>query len=168
MQLSLNQIREAAVRNRSEAKLAGIEAEYVDIVAAVMAVLELTGLRDPNMAKTEDARSILSLPETFAEWATNFNLSTHYDRFLAIMVWLFERGVTTVTTAEILEMYDKARWKRPANAADVFSKGAQRIYFAEVTEPNDGEIGLKSWRLTRTGFRHLSDLRYLTEGSPNE
>lgn len=123
---------------------------------ATRAALELMG------AKVGDNQEIfveeMPFPVVFGEWAQQFVLKTHFDRVLAIMVYLFEKEKKeTLTTNDIGRMYDKARWKKPANLADVFAKGAERLLFSEAED--NSEDGLKTWRITRTGFKHLTELR---------
>lgn len=95
-------------------------------------------------------------PTVFAEWAQQFVLKTHFDRYLAIMLYLRDYESTSiVTTSDVARMYDKSRWKKPANLADVFSKGAERIYFIDI----ESEEGLKQWQITRSGYDHLMSLK---------
>lgn len=161
MKASFEAIREQFIFARQDAEMAGVEEEYIDGVASIAAMLQLIGIRDEEFA-ADDAASPLMLPQTFAEWASDYNLTTHYDRFLAAMVWLFRRGPKTATTTDIREMYDKARWKQPANAADVLAKGAEHMYFAEAEDTEGGNDGLKLWRLTRTGYEYFGSLRFET------
>lgn len=162
MSVSIDQIRNAVLQARSEAQIAGIDDEYLDAVTAVLAVFDMTGLRDAQ-DDSQATSPTLIIPETYAEWADNYNISTHYDRFLAAAVWLYNRGQATLTTTDILEMYDRARWKKPKNAADVFAKAAQRLYFTEAEEESNENDSQKSWRLTRTGLSYFQSLKYEQE-----
>src|SRR5690348_15660523 len=156
-EISLEEIREAIIRAKDEARLSGVEREHIDAVAAALAILELTGLRSTKDFTDDQSSAFVSLPETFAEWTDRYNISTHTDRFLSVIVYLYERGKESVTTADIQEMYEKARWKKPANAADVFAKGADKKLFAEAEGQNSE--GLKLWRITRTGYRYFEELK---------
>ena len=121
---------------------------------ATKATLKILGA---NIDGGNLSQSPIDFPLIFAEWAQKYNLKTHFDRFLAIMVYLREKEAqATVSTADIGRMYDKARWRKPANMADVFAKGADRIYFAEADADDDG---LKLWQMTRTGYDYLTSLR---------
>lgn len=97
-------------------------------------------------------------PVVFAEWAQQFTIKTHYDRFCAIMWYLREhKSERQVSTTEISQMYEKSRWKKPKNLADVFAKGAERLLFTEANRQSDE--GLKLWEITKTGHDHLMSLQ---------
>src|SRR5262245_4201431 len=101
----------------------GFEGADDEIFVSVLAMLELMGDQIEG-ASESPTRTNNALPETFAEWASHFSLKTHFERFLAILVYLFDRGKPAVTTNDVLTMYEKARWSKPANAADILAKGA--------------------------------------------
>ncbi len=159
----IERVVEAVKRAKRDAlQIDGIETEpeLFDAVAATLAVLELTGLGTAETPIANEAESVMALPETFAEWASHFNISTHYDRILAMMVYLHKNGKTSVTTSDIIGMYDKARWEKPANVADFLAKGAQRMLFTEAENTEKNESSLKLWRITRTGHSYFQSLKY--------
>lgn len=120
---------------------------------AVQTVLEIL---DNNPKEIVPAQEQSDFPLVFAEWAQRFLIKTHFDRFLAIMLWYREReNLHEVTTSDITYMYEKARWKKPANFADVFAKGADKLYFTETEA--ESEDGLKQWCMTRTGYEYIKD-----------
>lgn len=120
---------------------------------AAQSVLELLEQNSSSIVPADDRSDF---PLIFAEWAQRFIIKTHTDRFLAIMLWFREQeNLHEVTTSIITYMYEKARWKKPANLADVFSKGADKLYFAEAE--TESEEGLKQWRMTRTGYDYIID-----------
>ncbi len=101
-------------------------------------------------------------PESFAEWATKYNLKTHIDHALAAAVYvcnqLHERGETIVfNNTSILEMYSKARWEEPKNIRMVLSQCADKMFFAEVEGIETKGRGT-AWRVTSTGRKHLESL----------
>lgn len=131
--------------------------EFIRVVSEIStkAVLNLLGA---NKKGATDIVQQMDFPVVFAEWAQQFALKTHHERFLAAMFYLREReDVRAVSTAEIAAMYTKARWKKPANLADTFAKGAERLLFAEAEGASPD--GLKLWTLTRTGYEHLMSLK---------
>jgi hypothetical protein len=159
MKFTVQEIESAVVRAKNEAIETGISPELVDPVASTMAALELLGVGSNN-EQVDLGSVIMELPETFGEWAGNYDLETHFDRFLAATVYLYEReGVQAVNTSDILRMYKKAHWNKPANAADVFAKSAERLLFTEVEEVDASENGQKVWSVTRTGYTHLHSLQ---------
>jgi hypothetical protein len=116
------------------------------------------GMPNREMVNSDIDSAERPFPLIFAEWAQQFVLKTHFDKVLAIMLYLREhKGADMVNTADVIRMYEKARWKRPANMADVFAKGAERIYFTEAEETT--EEGLKMWQMTRTGYDYVLDKR---------
>lgn len=120
---------------------------------AAKSVIELLERNSNRIVMNDDSSPF---PLVFAEWAQQYNPKTHFERFLTIMLWLKEQeNVTEVTTSEIAYMYEKARWKKPANLADVFAKGAEKLFFAEAD--TDHEEGLKQWRMTRTGYQYINN-----------
>jgi hypothetical protein len=120
---------------------------------AAQTVLELLNNKSSDIITVQEETDF---PVVFAEWAQRFTIKTHFDRFLAVMLWFREReSLQEVTTADITYMYEKARWKKPANFADVFSKGADKLYFTTETESEDG---LKQWRMTRTGYDYITNM----------
>jgi len=152
----------AVIRAQSEIHPSGSPVEdadhFISIVSQIStrATLDLLGVEMGN--NTQEVVAGMPLKQTFREWADQFTLKTHFDRFLAIMVYLWEKeNRGTFVTTDITRMYDKARWKKPANMADVFAKGADRIFFAEADEVSvDGQ---KLWQMTRTGYEHLMNLQ---------
>lgn len=160
MSVTIERIQEKLVEARQEAKLAGVPPADLDAVAAVITVLEVIGLRGADSSVEVSSSGILSaLPETFAEWANHYTIKTHYDRLLAIAVYLLQRGTETLTTADVHRMYEKARWRKPANPADTFAKAAEQMLVTEAEDPSESDDGLKLWRITRTGFQYFEGLR---------
>jgi len=67
-----------------------------------------------------------------------------------------------VDTADIMSLYERARWKEPSNPADIIGKAADKMYFAPYegqTVDKDTGNSLKKWRLTNTGIDYLQSLR---------
>lgn len=105
--------------------------------------------------------SLPSIPETTAEWGKRFEDLSHTDKFVAIAGRLYEKtGQYIVTTDDVISVYEKARWKKPANPADAIAKAANRIFFAEPEEDDLPESDLKLWQFTRTGFNYYKQLVY--------
>lgn len=158
MKPSLQDVQNLVVRAKHEALQGGIAAEHLDAVASALATLELLGIRSDREDNGTSAPMLF--PQTFGEWAQQFDLKTHFDRFIAITMYLHEQKQTqAINTNDIAQMYNKARWQKPKNMADVFAKGAERMYFAEADDVVTSDDGLKMWRLTRTGYNHLQGLR---------
>ncbi|MCZ7547172.1 MAG: hypothetical protein M5R40_28260 [Anaerolineae bacterium] len=146
---------------RQKAIDAGVAPENLDAVASALATLEILGARNTEK-QHHTASTAESLPETFAEWADHYTLKTHFERFLAATVYLLERKqVQAVTTSDITRMYEKARWPKPKNLADVFAKAAQKVLFTEAEDLPDvsSDEGLKMWRLTQRGYNYFQTLR---------
>lgn len=158
MELSPQIVQEAVLQAKSEALNAGIPLENLDAVASTLATLALLGVRSKE-ANTIPS-TIAVFPETFAEWSQHFDLKTHFDRFIAVAVYLFEqKQIKAVNTSDVAQMYSKARWQKPKNMADVFAKAAERILFAEAEDVTLSDEGLKAWQLTQTGYKYLLSLR---------
>ena len=133
-------------------------AELVTIISNIATKATIKLLRHELGSENNAIDDFSPFPIVFAEWAQQYAIKTHYDRFLAIMNYLREQeNVSRATTSDIAKMYDRARWKKPANLADVFAKGAERILFAEAEV--ESEDGLKLWQMTRTGYEHLINLK---------
>jgi hypothetical protein len=139
----------------------GVKPQHVDAVAAVLVSYSWTQ-SDGLHAKSLSVRNEQTSPqfeETFSEWAAHYNIQSHVDRFVAIAVYLLDRQQQRSLDTEIaIQMYKEARWKQPHNPADVFSKGAARLFFA-VSKETDEKSSLKQWGLTKTGYQHLSSLK---------
>ncbi len=160
MSPEIRDVEDAVIRARKQALDAGVKPEHADAVAATMATLELLRASGSDHSATVLPTAV-AFQETFAEWAQQYDLGTHIARFAAIAYYLFKNeGVQAVNTSDMGRMYDKARWKRPVNLADVFAKGAQKLYFVEAEEnAGTSEDGPKLWRLTSTGYNYLQSLR---------
>lgn len=105
---------------------------------------------------------VSEIAETFAEWAGKYQIENHYDRFMAIALYLLEiEGVESITTNDISRMYAKARWQKPKNLADVFAKAAEKLYFTDIEE--ESSDGLKLWKLTRTGYTYFRSRKSISE-----
>ena len=153
MNYPIRSIEEMFVSTKKELASQGIALENIDAVAAILAGFKLQSHNDGNAAKKH------AIPQTFGEWAGGFTLDSHYDRFLAVAVYLFEqKEVQTITTADIVGYYDKARWDKPKNCADVFAKSAQKMLFTE-NETEEGK-GIKGqWTITQTGYDYFQGLK---------
>ena len=157
--ISLVQVQEAVKRARNQVVGAGVM-EDTDLVTVTLAAVNL--LRENATPSNGHAKQTVAipLPETFAEWATGFQLENHSDRFLATLMYLFEKSeMKSATTDDILQLYKKARWEMPKNPADVMAKTAKRLLLTEDEDNNGGDDGKKRWRLTSTGYTHFLSLR---------
>lgn len=151
---------EAAVeRAKHQARRAGVKEEHLDAVAAVMVALDACHGSRGGGELAVDHDNALHFEETLAEWATEYNLESHVDRFVAIAGYLLDKQEQrSLDTEIVVSMYKEARWKQPQNPADVFSKAAARLFFTGNSNI-EGRSSLKQWALTRTGYQHLSSLR---------
>jgi hypothetical protein len=163
MEMSPIEIEAAIQTAKHYALRQGVVSDNLDSVAAVMvAVQYASSFKPQNISPTTNGDG-LGFEETFAEWASNYALSSHIDRFLAASVFLREKkGLRTVNVALIGEMYDKARWDKPKNLADVFGKAAERMFFTEG-EVNDEQTHLKAWQVTRTGYDYFQSTKGKSE-----
>lgn len=163
------EIKDKLAKTKSDLRHLGIDPNDADGIAEVMVALNMmntynaTGLAvvAGNQQTASPHQATPQFPETFGEWAKHYNLKSHFDRFLAIAVYQFERhGKSNFDTGTITEAYEKARWAKPKNMADVFAKAAapDKLYFAEA-ENADAESGLKQWRITRTGYEYFNSLK---------
>ncbi|MBN1681315.1 MAG: hypothetical protein JW966_13615 [Anaerolineae bacterium] len=113
-----------------------------------------------SRTQTRYAYGIEDIPETFSEWAEQYALTSHRKRFVAIAVYCYRTsGQVHFDTHNMIEMYNKARWEKPTNPADIIAKAANSRFF----EVSSTENGLKKWQLTKTGFKYLDTLR-ISEG----
>lgn len=156
--VTIDEVREALNLARTRVLAAGVTGTDVDALASTLAALELLNGTGPTLNTALAQSKSFGLPPTFAEWAADYNLVNHYDRFLAVVVHRFETTQDmTFTTDDISEMYRKARWERAQNPSDVIAKAAKRLYFVEADE--DDDAGKKRWRLTQSGYAHFQSLR---------
>jgi hypothetical protein len=145
------EILEAILAVKSEQSLVHMSPKNIEAFVAVKATLKLLAQSSKSLQTTNNLPSL-----TFAEWAAQYNLKTHYDRFVAIAIHKVNEGVDAIDTKDIELMYQKARWSLPKNLADVFAKAAKQMLFTEADDPS--ERSLKAWRLTRTGHNHFENL----------
>src|SRR5579859_3751238 len=140
MSISIEVVHQAVLSARDRVMSAGIAPDEVDLVASVVAALELVGVGSgPGVTQSTPA-GVPAFRETFAEWAAHFKLESNYDRFLAVAVYLREhKQVMEVNIEIIAEMFDKARWPKPKNLADTFAKAAQKRYFGEAEEVGNAD-----------------------------
>ena len=153
MSISAIEAERAVIRAREIAIREGVQAENLDATASVIATIEL--LTNGN-SKTAVQNSKKDFQETFAEWADRYLMESHYDRFLAVAIYLREqKQVMGVNSANIGQLFDKARWSKPKNFADVFAKAAQKRLFVESDDTSaDGKL----WQVTRTGYDYFQSL----------
>lgn len=145
------EFQEAYKQARIQGELNGFSGEELTVFTSAVTLANLFFSKKPRQEWA------ISFPVVFAEWAQDYVLKTHYDKVLAIMLYCMEtEGQEQFTTSDIAFMYDKARWKKPANLADTLSKGAERIYFTEAGENEDSN---KLWMLTQTGYTHLQTIK---------
>jgi len=155
VKFSIREVQQAVRRAQDDVLSAGVPSGEASAVASVVAALQLLG-NDGTQA--QQASVPMNLTETFAEWAASFNLESHYDRFLAATVYLYDqKQMQSVNTSDVIRIFDNARWEKPKNPADVFAKAAKKMHFTEADSA--GEDGLKRWRLTRTGYNYFQSLR---------
>jgi hypothetical protein len=139
----------------------GVAHERLGVVTLVSVLSRLNQggtihLNDGALATSSS--SLTDIPETFAEWANHFDLQSHIDRFVATALYLMEyQNQALFTKNHIVSLYEKARWSKPKNPADVLGKAATQMFFEEVSVSE--EDGSKTWRLTKSGLRHLESLR---------
>lgn len=160
MSVSVGQAHEAFKRAREQVLASGVGQQEADGVAAVLAAYELINTENAGRAASGASVKRAALPETFAEWSARYELDSHYDRFLAAAVYLWEEeGKATFTTDDLMELVKKARWEKPKNPADVIGKAAKRLYFAEADNGDGGEDTKKRWRLTNSGLSQFQNMR---------
>lgn len=159
MNISMEQVQEAVKRARSQVTTLGVS-EDADLVTLTLATLDLLGgTSQPARPNSATQAMPMPLPETFAEWAAGFNLENHNDRFLAVLMYLFEKNqAKSASTDEILQLYKKARWEMPKNPADIIGKAAKRLHLTEDEDANGGDDSKKRWRLTSTGYTYFLSL----------
>lgn len=159
MSVSVEQVRDAVIRARERVISSGVGGAEVDAIASTIAAIELIEGRASNETAA-NTTPLLAFPETFAEWSADFNLESHYDRFLAAGIYLREKQrLASVNNDDIMQMYKKARWERPANPADVLAKAAKRLYFTEADTPSEGEETKRKWQVTRSGYEYFQTLK---------
>ena len=99
------------------------------------------------------------IPETSAEWGKRFEKKSHTDKFVLVAGRIYSKtGNYLFTTDDIMEVYEKTRWKKPSNPADAIAKAANRIFFAEPAEDDIPESDLKIWQFTNTGLAYYEEL----------
>lgn len=155
------------IQAKKEANSRGVPVEHLDAVSSAWAVIKwLRHGENDNTHSNIHQRKAIGLPETFVEWAARFNIKNHYDRFVVIAAYLYEnKNIQAVNINYVTQMYEKARWAKPKNFADVFAKAADKVYFAEA-EGIEPEDNLKMWQLTHTGYSYFQGLHM--EGVINE
>lgn len=154
-----SEIQDVVVRVKQSLHNTDILPEHLDSVASTMAFFELLNASNSNGQRKNDPSVGIMFPATFAEWTQRFSVKNHYERFLAATVYLMEQeGIKAVNTGHVGKMYEKARWKKPANMADVFAKAAEKVYFVEAPQEMVEEDGLKMWQITRTGYEYFQSL----------
>ncbi len=156
--ITLSEIEAAVIRAKRQAKDENVGVENLDAVAAARVVLELLGAGNKEANPTHDPIRA-KLEATFGEWARSYDTSTHHNRFIVATTYLLmHKDIVAVDTNDIMKMYTEARWPKPQNPADVFTKGAAKLHFAESTAENGSDNGLKKWRITQTGFDYFESL----------
>lgn len=156
MNVSIDEVRNAVLRAKEQVRSSGVTGTDVEVFASTIAAIELMKSHDNGGNLTAVT---LDFPETFAEWSSGFNLQSHYDRFVAIAVYLREKQqLSTVNSDDIMQMYRKARWERPANPSDVLAKAAKRLFFAEDDSANEEVASKRRWQVTRSGHKYLQTL----------
>lgn len=159
MDTFIKDVEQAVITARNEALAAGVAPENLESVVAIIALRNLNEEEQSNSFFTMPSES-MDLEETLAEWASQFTLKTHVDRFVAIAWYLFDKQkITAVNTGDVMNNYQKARWDKPKNPADVFGKAAEKLFFTEYEGGEPSENGLKLWRLTTTGRKYLESLK---------
>ena len=156
MDISIGRIQEAVKRARQKV-MVDPNLEDADLIIPTLAALEILQGHSQHGERT---KPLPDFPETFAEWASNYELSGHNDQFITAIVYQFEKNqMQSVTTDDILQLYKKARWELPKNPSDVIMKAARRQHITEDDNQIGGEEGKKRWRITKTGYSHFQGLR---------
>lgn len=158
MHLQIEDIHKIAKEARETVLGSSIPSEDVDMVAGVLAALEFIKLKSTHKTSGE-AMTEEDIPLTFLEWTNQFQLDGHREKFLAAAVYLYrEHSVREITAGAIMELYEKARWPKPQNSADVLGKAANKGLFTEAEIDGHRDDSRKTWRLTRSGIAYFDGL----------
>lgn len=164
MNIPIEQVHEVVKSVQEEVRNSAIPIEDIDMVSATIAMMRLSEKAGNMNGNAPVINDDFGLPLTFVEWTDGYEISSHAHQFLAVAVYLYEEEKTTAFDHNIvMEFYDKARWKKPKNPADVIGKAANKGYFTETE--NDNDDGKKIWRITRTGYNTFQELK---KGHNNE
>lgn len=108
-----------------------------------------SGGREPVSARPEIARVAMG------EFLANTRASSYPDRLIAIACYhLYARNDESVTRAEILDTFSKARIPKPKNLSDVIAQCVRKGHLMDAAEPKDGQ---RAWQVTQTGERYFRD-----------
>lgn len=163
MKPTIDELYDIAVEAKREVAERGFTHEIEIIISAIWASLKLDELA-PEFVRQDNQPSASPLDEfpiSFVEWAEDYDISNHRNKFLVAAGYLFENeNIKEFTTSEIMDLYDQARWSRPQNPADVVGKAANgKLYTEVLNQEADSDNQRKTWRFTRTGFQRFQDLK---------
>lgn len=160
LEMSIPDIEQEVERVRVEVSSQVRDPKNVEAIVSIVTAGNLLSTNGRNMHHSSVAP--IDVTETFAEWASRYDIVSHTDRFLAVAVYLYNKGEQDISTNRIMEMYSKARWMKPKNPADVIGKAANNKLFTESdVQPEDGP---RNWRITRTGFENFQGLHSQGQG----
>lgn len=101
-------------------------------------------------------------PVSITEFLVSKQPKTDVERTLVLAYYLEKhQGLSSVNINDLKEAFAKAREPPPANVNDAVNKNIQKALMMEVDERKSG---LKSWVLTNSGERYVSEKLVNHEG----
>lgn len=95
-----------------------------------------------------------------SEFLASLNMKTQFDNLVAIAYYNLHARSASLTRAEALEGFARARLPRPSNLSDVIGQAIRRGYLVEAAEKKEGQ---KAWSITPTGERYIEERVQLTQ-----
>jgi len=87
------------------------------------------------------------------EFLAQFGAKSHTDRVTAIAYYVFKERNEPITIAEIVDVYSRARLKKPRNVSDVLGSCVRRGFFVD----SDRKDGAKAWVITGIGEEFIEE-----------
>jgi hypothetical protein len=108
----------------------------------------------PSVSQTERKTALAAQSVQISEFLAQRKIESETDRIATILYYYLHNGRGSSTTAEILEAYATARFRRPTNLSDVIARCIRKGHVIEARERKEGQ---KAWQITVTGEKYVEE-----------